>query len=136
MKDKIAAYGKEYIRNFKQNPLSATAVLIMQIIFILGWGVFFLYLLRLYFSFVIPGITDPKGNIYADTLYAIFLTFVYTYCIYRFSRILFKKDVSIKHQILILLYSIICALLLLPIFTFVHDLPFFNEQINHAFWAR
>ena len=37
--------GKEYIDNFKQNPLSATAVLTMQIIFVLGWGVFFLYLL-------------------------------------------------------------------------------------------
>ena len=36
MKNGIIAYGKEYINNFKQNPLSATAVLIMQIIFVLG----------------------------------------------------------------------------------------------------
>ena len=71
MKDKIITYGKEYVSNFKQNPLSTTAVLIMQIIFILGWGIFFLYLFRLYSSFVIPGVTNPKGNIYADTLYTI-----------------------------------------------------------------
>ena len=45
MKDKIIAYGKEYIDNFKQNPLSATAVLTIQIIFILGWGVYFYYIL-------------------------------------------------------------------------------------------
>ena len=43
MKDKIIAYGKEYIDNFKQNPLSATAVLTMQIIFILGWGTFYMF---------------------------------------------------------------------------------------------
>ena len=83
MKDKIIAYGKEYIDNFKQNPLSATAVLTIQIIFILGWGVFFLYLLWLYSSFVIPGVTNPKGNIYADTLYTILLTAVYPYCCYK-----------------------------------------------------
>ena len=136
MKKKIITYGREYIENFKQKPLPTIFTLLIRIVFILGWGCFYIYLYRLYSSFIIPGIVEPKGNVYADTLYAIFLTFVYTYCIYRFSRILFKKDVSIKHQILILLYSIICALLLLPIFTFVHDLPFFNEQINHAFWAR
>ena len=96
MKDKIIAYGKEYIDNFKQNPLSATAVLIMQIIFVLGWGVFFLYLLWLYSSFVIPGVTNPKGNIYADTLYTILLTAVYPYCCYKFGKMLFSSHTSLK----------------------------------------
>ena len=44
MKDKIITYGKEYVSNFKQNPLSATAILTMQIIFILGWGTFYMFL--------------------------------------------------------------------------------------------
>ena len=55
MKDKIIAYGKEYIDNFKQNPLSATAILTMQIIFILGWGVYFYYIWATLLQLLFPG---------------------------------------------------------------------------------
>ena len=136
MKNKIAAYGKEYISNFKQNPLSATAVLIMQIIFVLGWGVFFLYLLRLYLSFVIPGITDPKGNIYADTLYAILLTAVYPYCCYKFGKMLFSSHTSLKLKVWAIFCSLICAFLLFPAYSGVQRLPFFRSGTYTSFWAQ
>ena len=125
MKDKIIAYGKEYIDNFKQNPLSATAVLTMQIIFVLGWGVFFLYLLWLYSSFVIPGVTNPKGNIYADTLYTILLTAVYPYCCYKFGKMLFSSHTSQKLKLWAIFCSLICAFLLFPAHNGVQLLPFF-----------
>ena len=77
MKDKIIAYGKEYIDNFKQNPLSATAVLTIQIIFILGWGVYFYYILGNIITIVIPGQSGPKSNIYVECADIIIQTLVY-----------------------------------------------------------
>ena len=136
MKDKIIAYGKEYIDNFKQNPLSATAVLTMQIIFVLGWGVFFLYLLWLYSSFVIPGVTNPKGNIYADTLYTILLTAVYPYCCYKFGKMLFSSHTSQKLKLWAIFCSLICAFLLFPAHNGVQLLPFFRSGTYTAFWAQ
>lgn len=136
MKDKIIAYGKEYIDNFKQNPLSATAVLTIQIIFILGWGVFFLYLLWLYSSFVIPGVTNPKGNIYADTLYTILLTAVYPYCCYKFGKMLFSSHTSLKLKLWAIFCSLICAFLLFPAHNGVQLLPFFRSGTYTAFWAQ
>ena len=136
MKDKIIAYGKEYIDNFKQNPLSATAVLIMQITFVLGWGVFFLYLLWLYSSFVIPGVTNPKGNIYADTLYTILLTAVYPYCCYKFGKMLFSSHTSLKLKLWAIFCSLICAFLLFPAHNGVQLLPFFRSGTYTAFWAQ
>ena len=79
MKDKIIAYGKGYIDNFEQNPLSATAVLIMQIIFVLGWGVYFYYILGNIITIVIPGQSGPKSNIYVECADIIIQTLVYTY---------------------------------------------------------
>ena len=78
MKDKIIAYGKEYIDNFKQNPLSATAVLTIQIIFILGWGVYFYYILGNIITIVIPGQSGPKSNIYVECADIIIQTLEYT----------------------------------------------------------
>ena len=81
MKDKIIAYGKEYIDNFKQNPLSATAVLTMQIIFILGWGTFYMFLCERYIKYIIPGRTYTKSAIYPEAFSLTVIAFVFLFFI-------------------------------------------------------
>ena len=111
MKDKIIAYGKEYTSNFKQNPLSATAVLIMQIIFVLGWGVYFYYILGNIITIVIPGQSGPKSNIYVECADIIIQTLVYTYIFCRLFPNMFAINKGFRLKLYAILISAVFALI-------------------------
>ena len=136
MKQQITTYFREYYNNFKQKPLQGSAVLAMQILFLLGWGMLYTYLYRLYTSFIIPGITEPKGNIYADTAYTLILTIIYSYCFYKLSKILFSVRSNIKVKLLEMLGAGFCALAILPLFITIHYLFSFLPETYIAFWAN
>ncbi len=136
MKQQIATYFREYRENFRQKPFQTAAVLILQILFLLGWGLFFYYLYRLYASFIIPGRTEPKGNIYTDTLYALILITVYPYCFYKLSKILFAVQASFKLKLLGIFAAVICALMVPVLFISIRSLFSFLPDTTIAFWAK
>ena len=135
MKNKIAAYGKEYINNFNQNPLSATAVLIMQIIFILGWGTFYTFLCERYIRYIIPGRTYTKTAIYPETFSLTVIAFIFSFFIYKSFRTLFLNNNTLKPKVIILALSLLCAILAYPLQLLLNEAVFFLPQTSVAFWA-
>ena len=135
MKNKIAAYGKEYINNFKQNPLSATAVLIMQIIFVLGWGTFYTFLCERYIRYIIPGRTYTKTAIYPETFSLTVIAFIFSFFIYKSFRTLFLNNNTLKPKVIILALSLLCAILAYPLQLLLNEAVFFLPQTSVAFWA-
>ncbi len=134
MKDKIIAYGKEYTSNFKQNPLSATAVLIMQIIFVLGWGVYFYYILGNIITIVIPGQSGPKSNIYVECADIIIQTLVYTYIFCRLFPNMFAINKGFRLKLYAILISAVFALISGE-FSIARFIPRFSDNVPTAFWA-
>lgn len=136
MKQQITTYFREYRENFRQKPFQTAAVLIMQILFLLGWGLFFYYLSLQYIRYIIPGISEPKGNIYTDTLYALILITVYPYCFYKLSKILFAVQASFKLKLLGIFAAVICALMVPVLFISIRSLFSFLPDTTIAFWAK
>ena len=134
MKDKIITYGKEYVSNFKQNPLSATAVLIMQIIFVLGWGVYFYYILGNIITIVIPGQSGPKSNIYVECADIIIQALVYTYIFCRLFPNMFAVNKGFRLKIYAVLISAVFALISGE-FSIARFIPRFSDNVPTAFWA-
>lgn len=61
------------------------ATVIVQLLFVCGWGFFYYFLYRIYTVIIIPGQTY-QGNIYAYTIFATALTVVYSYFFYKFGQ--------------------------------------------------
>ena len=135
MKQQITTYFREYYNNFKQKPLQGSAVLAMQILFLLGWGMFYTYLYRLYTSFIIPGISQPKGNIYVETINCILQLLIFTYIFIKIWPLMFGNEKKLRWRFTALLISFLMAVI------FINDI--FNVQIfmphtpviREAFWC-
>ena len=136
MKDKIIAYGKEYIDNFKQNPLSATAILTMQIIFILGWGTFYMFLCERYIKYIIPGRTYTKSAIYPEAFSLTVIAFVFLFFICKSFKTLFLNNNLLKPKLIILALSLLCAISAYPLQLLLIEAVSFLPQTSVAFWAN
>ena len=135
-KQKICSYCQKYLDNFRKKPLKAAIILLMQIFFLLGWGFFYFFLYRMYTVIVIPGQTLPVENIYAETFFTLLVTIVFSYCFYRFFKILFSNRRSLQSKISVMLGSVICAFVLLALWNSVRALPMFSQDVDRAFWAQ
>ena len=136
MKDKIIAYGKEYIDNFKQNPLSTTAILTMQIIFILGWGTFYMFLCERYIKYIIPGRTYTKSAIYPEAFSLTVIAFVFLFFICKSFKTLFLNNNLLKPKLIILALSLLCAISAYPLQLLLIEAVSFLPQTSVAFWAN
>ena len=136
MKDKIIAYGKEYIDNFKQNPLSATAILTMQIIFILGWGTFYMFLCERYIKYIIPGRTYTKSAIYPEAFSLTVIAFVFLFFICKSFKTLFLNNNLLKPKLIILALALLCAISAYPLQLLLIEAVSFLPQTSVAFWAN
>ena len=136
MKDKIITYGKEYVSNFKQNPLSATAILTKQIIFILGWGTFYMFLCERYIKYIIPGRTYTKSAIYPEAFSLTVIAFVFLFFICKSFKTLFLNNNLLKPKLIILALSLLCAISAYPLQLLLIEAVSFLPQTSVAFWAN
>ena len=105
MKQQIATYFREYRENFRQKPFQTAAVLIMQILFLFGWGLFFYYLSLQYIRYIIPGISEPKGNIYVETINGILQLIVFSYVVVKIWPLMFDNNRKLRWRFIALLIS-------------------------------
>ena len=87
---------KEFTR---EKPMIMLATVIVQLLFVCGWGFFYYFLYQMYTVIIIPGQTY-QGNIYAYTIFATALTVVYSYFFYKFGQMIFAAESRIKPRII------------------------------------
>ena len=102
---------KEFTR---EKPMIMLATVIVQLLFVCGWGFFYYFLYRIYTVIIIPGQTY-QGNIYAYTIFA--------------------AESRIKPRIVALAGSALCAVIAFLLFAAIYELPILNDSSYNAFWA-
>ena len=122
---------KEFTR---EKPMIMLATVIVQLLFVCGWGFFYYFLYRIYTVIIIPGQTY-QGNIYAYTIFATALTVVYSYFFYKFGQMMFAAESRIKTRIIALAGSALCAVIAFLLFAAIYELPILNDSSYNAFWA-
>ena len=122
---------KEFTR---EKPMIMLATVIVQLLFVCGWGFFYYFLYRIYTVIIIPGQTY-QGNIYAYTIFAAVLTVVYSYFFYKFGQMIFAAESRIKPRIVALAGSALCAVIAFLLFAAIYELPILNDSSYNAFWA-
>ena len=110
------------------------ATVIVQLLFVCGWGFIYYFLYRIYTVIIIPGQTY-QGNIYAYTIFAAVLTVVYSYFFYKFGQMIFAAESRIKPRIVALAGSALCAVIAFLLFAAIYELPILNDSSYNAFWA-
>jgi len=136
MKKKIITYGREYIENFKQNKRQSYAVLAMQILFLLGWGIFFYDVPRYFIRYYIPGDLQTKGNIYAELISDSILFIIFTFVFYKFCKIMLSNHSSIKNKIIIFTASVVSIFVWAEFGDVLFKIFDFLPETHIAFWAR
>ena len=122
---------KEFTR---EKPMIMLATVIVQLLFVCGWGFFYYFFYRIYTVIIIPGQTY-QGNIYAYTIFAAVLTVVYSYFFYKFGQMIFAAESRIKPRIVALAGSALCAVIAFLLFAAIYELPILNDSSYNAFWA-
>ncbi len=135
MKQQIATYFREYRENFRQKPFQASIVLILQILFLLGWGLFYYILIGQYIKYIIPGKIESKTPIYPESIFFIFISILYSYCFYKFFKIMFSNRYSTRAKIGVFLASVSFSILAYPLHIGIHSLFSFLPDTNTAFWC-
>ena len=132
----MKTYFREYYNNFKQKPLLGSIVLAMQILFLLGWGIFFYFSFKIFITYYIPGISYPKTNFYADLIADAIILILYGFVFYKFSKIMFSNHNSIMSKMIIITASVISAIFWLWLESAITSAFYFLPETHIAFWAR
>ena len=128
MINNISAWGKNYLQNFREHPGKATVALALQIVFLIGW--------KQYTLFVIPGIVPGKGNVYANVAFVVLITIVGIYASFRWAKMLFANDSPLRQKLLAVAGSVLCIPAALLLWIAISELPIFDGDIYTSFWAK
>ena len=135
MKQQIATYFREYRENFRQKPFQTAAVLILQILFLLGWGLFFYYLSLQYIRYIIPGISEPKGNIYVETINGVLQLIIFSYVVVKLWPLMFDNNQKLRWRFTALLISFLMAVAFLADIFDVQNFLSHTPIVRNAFWC-
>lgn len=136
MNNKITLYYQNYVQNFREHPAKAAAELVLQILFLIGWGCFFYMVYKDFTNIVIPGKTDPKSNIYWDCAEIIVYTVVYIYIFFRLLPMMFAGGKGLRQRAYAFLISAGAAFLI-SAFSLEPFIPENWHEVEFtAFWAE
>ncbi len=136
MKQQITTYFREHYNIFKQKPLQGSAVLAMQIPFLLGWAMFFYFSLKDFFVYYIPGNLQTKGNIYAELTSDSIILILYSFVFYKFSKIMLSNQSGTKSKMLIIAASVVSAIIWPELEYALFKMFNFLPETHIAFWAN
>ena len=135
MKQQIATYFREYRENFRQKPFQTAAVLILQILFLLGWAAYFYYTIKHYANVIIPGKSEPKGNIYIETIDYTLELLIYAYVFIKLWPLMFDNNKQLRWRFTALLISFLMAVAFLADIFDVQNFLSHTPIVRNAFWC-
>ncbi len=135
MKQQIATYFREYRENFRQKPFQTVLVLILQILFLLGWAAYFYYTVKHYATVIIPGKSEPKGNIYIETIDDTLELLIYAYVFIKLWPLMFDNNKQLRWRFIALLISFLMDLILIFNPLSISDFLPKQPDISEAFWC-